>query len=91
MAVSEAVLKIRLTWDPPSNPRGIVTRYRVSLIAVHVQAVLTCRIYIDSRVVHVSIIVHGKKICHNYQISLLCDDKVLGVYMYFSSGHDRWC
>ena len=51
----------------------------------HVQAGLTCRIYIDSTVVSVSIIVlrWANKYATNCQVSLLCDDAVLDVYMYF--------
>lgn len=30
VAINETVVKIHLSWDAPSNPRGIIVAYRVS-------------------------------------------------------------
>ena len=31
MAVNVSVVKIQFSWNPPANPNGIITAYRVSL------------------------------------------------------------
>ena len=37
MATRVEVIKIRLTWDPPATPNGVITGYRVSQTVLHIQ------------------------------------------------------
>ena len=57
MASNVGILKIHLNWSPPTNPRGNVTAYRVSLVVTYTRVY-----YIYSRVKNIRYILFNCEI-----------------------------